>query len=158
MTTPDSPDRKSEGLWGGRFASGMAPEMVPFNLSLPVDGRLWREDIRGSRAWARAIAGAGVITLSERDAILAGLDSVWARIEQEGLAAAAEEDIHSVVERMLREAIGDVAGKLHTGRSRNDQSSTDVRLWGMDAVDAVDGELVRVIRGLLALAGRGWTW
>ena len=142
-------------LWGGRFASGMAPEMVPFNLSLGVDGRLWREDIQGSRAWASALAGAGVITGEERDALLRGLGAVAERIAQEGLDEAPEEDIHSVVERMLREAVGEVAGKLHTGRSRNDQSSTDVRLWGMRAVAEVDVAVARLVTALLALAESG---
>jgi argininosuccinate lyase len=133
----------------------MAPEMVPFNLCLPVDGRLWREDIRGSRAWARALAGAGVVTPEERDALLAGLDAVEDRIGREGLAAAPEEDIHSAVERMLREAAGEVAGKLHTGRSRNDQSATDVRMYGMDACRRIDAELLRLCEGLLVLAEKG---
>jgi len=133
----------------------MAPEMVPLNLCLPVDGRLWREDIQGSRAWATALAAAGVLTDGERDALLAGLDAVAQRIEAEGLEGAPEEDIHSAVERMLREAAGEVAGKLHTGRSRNDQSSTDVRLYGMAAADRIDAELVHLARGLLALAEQG---
>ena len=81
----------------------MAPEMVPLNLSLGVDGRLWAEDVRGSVAWARALAAAGVLTAAERDALVDGLGRVAARIQKEGLAGAAEEDIHSVVERMLRE-------------------------------------------------------
>ena len=144
-----------KGLWGGRFSSGMAPEMVPFNLCLPVDGRLWREDVRGSQAWARALALAGVITRDEADALLRGLDAVAARIGKEGLAGAPDEDIHAAVERMLREAAGDVAGTLHTGRSRNDQSSTDVRLWGTGACDAIDRDLVRLARGLVALAELG---
>jgi len=143
------------GLWGGRFTSGMAPEMVPLNLCLPVDGRLWREDIRGSQAWARALAAAAVITREEADALVRGLEAVGVRIERDGLAGAPEEDIHAVVERMLREAAGDVAGKLHTGRSRNDQSSTDVRLWGMSACEAVDRELVRLAGGLVELAESG---
>jgi argininosuccinate lyase len=155
MATQDPREGQASALWGGRFAAGMAPEMVPFNLCLPVDGRLWREDIRGSRAWARALVGAGVLTPEEGDALLRGLDTVAARIGREGLSGAPEEDIHSAVERMLREAVGDVAGKLHTGRSRNDQSSTDVRLWGMSAADAVDAEVVRLAKGFLTLAESG---
>jgi argininosuccinate lyase len=133
----------------------MAPEMVPLNLSLGVDGRLWREDIRGSVAWVRGLASAGVLTTAERDAIVDGLAKVAVRIEREGLGAATEEDIHSVVERMLREAAGPVAGKLHTGRSRNDQSSTGVRLFGMGAADRIVSELVGLMRSLHALGGRG---
>jgi argininosuccinate lyase len=149
----DSGEAKS--LWGGRFEGGMAPEMVPLNLSLGVDGRLWREDIRGSMAWARALGAAGVLTTGERDAILEGLSTVGGRIEAEGLTDAPEEDIHSVVERMLRETAGPVAGKLHTGRSRNDQSATGVRLYGMEAAGRILMDLVGLARALHGLASRG---
>jgi argininosuccinate lyase len=145
----------SGSLWGARFEGGMAPEMVPLNRSLGVDARLWREDITASRAWARALAGAGVLTEAERDTLIAGLGAVAERIEAEGLAAASEEDIHSVVERMLGEVAGPVAGKLHTGRSRNDQSSTGVRLYGMAAADRVVEELVALGGALHELAGKG---
>lgn len=144
-----------KALWGGRFEGRMAPEMVPFNLSLGVDGRLWREDVRGSVAWARALGRAGVLTAAETAAILAGLVRVTERIEQEGLQEAPEEDIHSVVERMLGEAAGDIAGKLHTGRSRNDQSSTGVRLYGMAATDRIRAELVRLCDALHGWASGG---
>ncbi len=150
---PASPGPKA--LWGGRFSGGMAPEMVPLNLSLDVDARLWREDLRGSVAWARALGAAGVVTEEESAALVAGLERVGERIEREGLASAPEEDIHSVVERMLGEEAGGVAGKLHTGRSRNDQSSTDVRLWGREAADRVRVELLRLLGALYGLAERG---
>ena len=128
-------------LWGGRFEEGMAPEMVPFNLSLGIDQRLWREDVRGSVAWARAIGGAGVLTDDEVTALVEGLAQVAERIENDGLIDAPEEDIHSVIERMLGEEAGPVAGKLHTARSRNDQSSTGVRLYGMAAADRTIDQL-----------------
>jgi argininosuccinate lyase len=133
----------------------MAPEMVPLNLSLGVDGRLWREDVRASIAWARALEGARVITAQERDALVEGLGRVAERIEAEGLAGAPEEDIHSAIERLLGEAAGPVAGKLHTGRSRNDQSSTGVRMHGMAAADRIVGELAALARALNELAARG---
>jgi len=152
----ESPDPPAQGaLWGGRFDEGMAPEMVPLNRSLDVDARLWREDLRGSVAWARALAGAGVLTDREGDALVEGLAVVERRIQAEGLAHAPEEDIHSVVERMLGEAVGPLAGKLHTGRSRNDQSSTDVRLWGMAAADRVGADTTRLLQALLGLAEAG---
>jgi argininosuccinate lyase len=132
----------------------MAPEMVPFNLSLNVDARLWREDVRGSIAWARAIGAAGVLRPDETEAIVAGLERVAERIESEGLSEAPEEDIHSVVERMLGEEVGPVAGKLHTGRSRNDQSATGVRLYGMASADRISGLLVGLAEALLGLAER----
>ncbi|HIF23697.1 MAG TPA: argininosuccinate lyase [Gemmatimonadetes bacterium] len=151
----DGQSESAASQWGGRFEGGMAPEMVPLNLSLDVDQRLWREDLRGSRAWARALSGAGVLTNEEVDAILAGLDAVEARVAQQGLADAREEDIHSVIERMLGEAAGEVAGKLHTGRSRNDQSSTGVRMYGMAAAGRVRGHLIELCRALHGLAGQG---
>jgi len=152
----DSGDREeAKSLWGGRFEGGMAPEMEPFNLSLGIDQRLWREDVRGSVAWARAIGAAGVLTADETDAILAGLEQVAERIEKEGLADAPEEDIHSVIERMLGETAGEVAGKLHTGRSRNDQSSTGVRLYGMAAADRIADQVNGLLQALADLAEQG---
>ena len=133
----------------------MAPEMVPLNLSLHIDQRLWREDIRGSRAWARALGRAQVLTEAEVEAILSGLDVVEARIDEDGLGDAPEEDIHSVIERMLGEAAGDVAGKLHTGRSRNDQSSTGVRAYGMTSAKRIEVDLRALCRALRDLAASG---
>ncbi len=119
-------------LWGGRFSAANDPLMTRFNASLPFDWRLWDADITGSIAWARAIARAGLLTAAERDQIIAGLESLRAEIApdpQAAFADAPDEDIHSYVEHRLTEDIGPVAGKLHTGRSRNDQVTTDVRLW-----------------------------
>lgn len=119
-------------LWGGRFAGETDPLMALFNASLPFDWRLWNADITGSIAWARAIARAGLLAEAEREQIVAGLEAIQAEIAPDPAAAfanAADEDIHSYIERRLIERIGPVAGKLHTGRSRNDQVATDVRLW-----------------------------
>jgi argininosuccinate lyase len=153
MTSDETKDGAS--LWGGRFEEGLAPEMVPLNLSLRIDQRLWREDVRGSVAWARAIGAAGVLSDAEVDVVVEGLGRVAGRIEREGLASATEEDIHSVIERMLREEVGDVAGKLHTGRSRNDQSATGVRLYGMGAVDRLSSLVLDLCEALHGLAERG---
>ena len=131
----------------------MAPEMVPLNRSLDVDIRLWRHDIQGSRAWARAIAGAGVLSSHEADSLVEGLDRVEHRLSQGDFHDAPDEDIHSLVERLLFEEVGSVAGKLHTGRSRNDQVATDLRMWGADATDAVLAELERLLRALHGFAG-----
>jgi argininosuccinate lyase len=146
---------EAKSLWGGRFEGRMAPEMVPFNLSLGVDQRLWREDVRASIAWARALGRAGVLNEQEGSAIVAGLERVGDRIEREGLGDAPEEDIHSVVERMLGEEVGDLAGKLHTGRSRNDQSSTGVRLHGVAAADLILARLAGLGAALHTLAEAG---
>jgi argininosuccinate lyase len=142
-------------LWGGRFDEGMAPEMVPLNLSLDVDGRLWRHDLIGSRAWARALGRAGVLSSAEVDALVAGLDAVEARLERDGIADAPDEDIHSLVERLLTEEAGDVALKLHTGRSRNDQVATDLRLWTRDAIDQLSDGVTGVCEALIGLAEQG---
>jgi len=131
-------------LWGGRFASGPAPEMDRLNRSLPVDFRLWREDVEGSRAWAKAIGSAGVISPAESEELREGLARVGVRLEGWGpgeWASAPDEDIHSLVERLLYEEVGSVAGKLHTGRSRNDQVATDSRLWACGAAARLDVSL-----------------
>lgn len=149
------PTADTGALWGGRFERGMAPAMVPLNLSLDVDRRLWRHDIVGSRAWARALGGAGVLTADEVDALVGGLDALEARLERDGIGQPPDEDIHSLVERLLTEEVGDVALKLHTGRSRNDQVATDLRLW----VREVGGRLSELTTGLaealLTLASTG---
>ena len=142
-------------LWGGRFEGGMAPEMVPFNASLPIDARLWLEDERGSVAWARALGTAGVVTPDEAAELVRGLEGVEARLAAAGVGDAPEEDIHSLVERMLGEEIGELAGKLHTGRSRNDQSSTGVRLYGMRSADEVSGLVLDLVEALAELAETG---
>ena len=126
-------------LWGGRFSAANDPLMARFNASLPFDWRLWEADIAGSIAWAAAICRAGLLTAAERDVIIAGLAALRDEIAADvtgnltGAFGSAgqviDEDIHSYIERRLTERIGSVAGKLHTGRSRNDQIATDVRLW-----------------------------
>lgn len=150
----DEGEKGAEALWGGRFEGGMHPAMVPLNLSLDVDLRLWRQDIQASRAWARALGRAGVLDDEEVGRLLRGLDAVEARLARGLSGPVPDEDIHSLVERLLREEVGAVAGKLHTGRSRNDQVATDVRLWGMEALDSVSAELRRLALALLALAER----
>ena len=128
-------------LWGGRFTAPPDAALDRVNRSLPVDRRLWRQDIRGSRAWVGALAGAGILTEAEADALLEGLESVagtlngWSDADWD---AAPDEDVHTLVERLLTAEVGGVAGKLHTGRSRNDQVATDTRLWGLEAMAALD--------------------
>ena len=140
------------GLWGGRFSERMAPEMVPLNRSLDMDFRFWRQDVRASRAWARALVRAGVISEVEGAAIDRGLLAVAVRLEGMDPATVEDEDIHSLVERLLIEEVGDAGAKLHTGRSRNDQAATDVRLWGMEALASLDGRVVELGRALVDLA------
>jgi argininosuccinate lyase len=150
---PAQPER----LWGGRFAGTPSRDMDVLNRSLPFDRRLWREDIEGSIAWATALGRAGVLTVAEADEICRGLREVrnrlgdWSGDEWERTT---DEDIHSLVERLLREEAGAVAGKLHTGRSRNDQVATDTRLWGLAAAARLDEQLGELLEALLVQAGK----
>lgn len=122
-------------MWGGRFREPMDPRLDRLNRSLPVDKRLWRQDLATNRAWVSALEGVGVLTAAESRELLAGLDKVEALLAGGAADGAQDEDIHSLSERLLGEVAGAVAGKLHTGRSRNDQVATDLRLWTMDALD-----------------------
>ncbi len=142
-------------MWGGRFAEPMDPRLDRLNRSLPVDRRLWREDLATNRAWVRALERCGVVTASERQTMLEGLDAVEKALAGGAADGAADEDIHSLVERLLGGAIGTLAGKLHTGRSRNDQMATDLRLWTMAALKRVDAGLAAVGRSLIGQAERG---
>ena len=142
MTTTLQPaPKKSHKLWGGRFGSGPAPEFDALNNSIGVDFRLWPYDIQASKAWAVALWGAQVLSLDESKAIERGLDAVAARLEEGESPAPADEDVHTLIDRLLHEEIGDVASKLHTGRSRNDQVSTAARLWSMDACKRLDAAI-----------------
>ncbi len=133
----------------------MAPEMEPLNRSLGADFRLWREDVRGSRAWASALLGAGVIDEGEHRELMEGLTRVEERLAAGVPEGAVDEDVHTLVERLLGEEIGPVAGKLHTGRSRNDQVATDLRLWGMAAVAELEEHLGELAGALIELGERG---
>jgi argininosuccinate lyase len=117
-------------LWHGRFTGAPADELLAFTESLSFDRRLWPDDIAGSRAHVRGLARAGLVDDTERDAILGALDAVAAELADGTFAFTRnDEDIHTAVERRVTEVAGTAGGKLHTGRSRNDQTATDVRLW-----------------------------
>lgn len=128
----DPPNMASESgkLWGGRFVGSVDPIMDKFNSSIAYDRHLWNVDLQGSKAYSRGLEKAGLLTKAEMQQILQGLDKVaeeWAQ----GIFKLHpnDEDIHTANERRLKELIGETAGKLHTGRSRNDQVVTDLRLW-----------------------------
>jgi argininosuccinate lyase len=143
MTASDKP-------WGGRFTQAADPTAERFTGSLAFDHRLALHDVRGSAAWAAALARAGVLTAGERDAIAKGLDTVRAELEQGTFPFRPElEDIHMNVERRLLELVGAVGGKLHTGRSRNDQIALDERLYVKEAVDRVGDALRRTQQTLV---------
>jgi argininosuccinate lyase len=140
-------------MWGGRFTGTIDERMARFNNSYPFDCRMWDEDIRGSLAWARQLQHSGVITDDELAALTGGLEAVRAEFAEGRFAALpADEDIHGAVERRLGELTGMVAGKLHTGRSRNDQVATDVRLWTLGAIERADAALRELQAALLAQA------
>ncbi|MEA3345934.1 MAG: argininosuccinate lyase [Chloroflexota bacterium] len=129
-------------LWEGRFTQETDELMERFNRSFDFDRRLYAADIQGSMAYAKALARAGIVTADERDLLLDGLSQVRDEFEEGTFQPApSDEDIHTAVERRLRELIGPVAGKLHTGRSRNDQVVTDVRIYLMEHLDRLDGLL-----------------
>jgi argininosuccinate lyase len=136
-------------MWGGRFGAAPAAIMRQINASIDVDGRLWREDLAGSRAHAAMLRDRGIISGDDAAAILDGLARIEAEYEQEGVPRdAALEDIHMHVEHRLGELIGPAAGRLHTARSRNDQVATDFRMWVRSALGETD-EAVRQLQRVL---------
>src|SRR3989442_9399818 len=138
-------------LWGGRFETGPSEVFERFSGSLEFDRRLFDADIRGSQAFARALERVGILTEGERTRIVAAFDEIRANPDFTG---AIDEDVHTFVIRKLKEKIGALADKIHTGRSRNEQVSLDVRLWLRDECDRASGLLAGVMRGLLDLAER----
>jgi argininosuccinate lyase len=125
-----STDDTHRTLWHGRFASGPADELMAYTASLPFDRHLWRDDLAGSRAHVRGLARAGLLDEGERDAVLGALDAVEAELAAGTFEfAPSDEDVHTAVERRVTELAGPAGAKLHTGRSRNDQVATDLRLW-----------------------------
>ena len=142
-------------MWGGRFALGPSEALHALNRSLPVDHRLWPQDVTASKAWVHALGRLGVLAPAEEAALLDGLDRVAERLADGAAVGAPDEDIHTLVERLLYEEVGSAAGKLHTGRSRNDQVATDLRLWTLGAIDQLDADLAQLGSTLVARARDG---
>ncbi len=142
-------------MWGGRFSTGASEALDALNRSLPVDHRLWPQDVAASKAWVHALGRVGVLLPAEESRLLEGLDHVAERLADGAAVGAPDEDVHTLVERLLYEEIGGVAGKLHTGRSRNDQVATDLRLWTLGAMDQLDGDVAALGRALVARARTG---
>ena len=152
-------DTTSNKMWGGRFAAGPDAIMEAINASISFDQRMAAQDIAGSRAHAAMLAAQNIITDSDADVIREGLLTVLSEIEGGTFNySTALEDIHMNVEARLKEIIGEPAGRLHTGRSRNDQVATDFKLWVRDQFDAAETGLLALIKSLLgqADAGAGW--
>jgi argininosuccinate lyase len=125
-------------LWGGRFTEPTDDDLRALNDSLPFDKRMYNEDIQGSIAYARALVGAGILSKEEAATIVGGLEQVCQEFDAGTFEfRSGDEDIHTAVERRLTEIVGEVGGKLHTGRSRNDQVATDLRLWTTSAIEQV---------------------
>ncbi len=131
-------DSTSHKLWGGRFSIPTAAALEAVNRSIGTDYRLWPFDINLSKAWVVALWGAGVVTLEESKKIEGGLVAVAEKLAAGAAPLPSDEDVHTMIDRMLHEEIGDFASKLHTGRSRNDQVATATRLWAMDACLKLD--------------------
>ena len=143
----------SHKTWGGRFSGATDTRVEAFTESISYDRRLFRHDIRASQAHARMLAEVGLLTAEEADGIVAALDAIGVEIERDEFAFSIQlEDIHTHIERALIERLGDVGRKLHTGRSRNDQVVTDVKLWVRDSLDALDGLLKELQQALLVAA------
>ena len=143
----------SNSMWGGRFAAGPASVMREINASIPFDKRLWKQDIAGSKAHVAMLAKQGIVSAEDAAAISAGLDTIAAEYEADGVPVNLDlEDIHMVTESRLAELIGPAAGRLHTARSRNDQVATDFRLWVRDAIDEVEAGLAQFQQAVLARA------
>ncbi len=145
----------NEKPWGGRFTESTDAFVEAFTASVGFDRRLYRHDIQGSIAHATMLAQVGVLTAKERDAIVKGLQAIGAEIDAGQFAwSTALEDVHMNIEARLTERIGETGKKLHTGRSRNDQVATDLRLYLRDGIDAVRVELKRLRTALVDLAER----
>ena len=140
-------------LWGGRFEGGVAPEIDRFTRALGFDRRLARWDLIGSLAHARMLWEQGILTRADAEAVLAGLAAILAELERGELVVEGEdEDVHSWIERTLIARIGDPGRRVHTGRSRNDQTAVALRLWVRAATVEVVSSLVGLIEVLLAQA------
>ncbi|HEX7938246.1 MAG TPA: argininosuccinate lyase [Gemmatimonadaceae bacterium] len=148
MTAESAASPKAHKLWGGRFATGPAADFDALNNSIGFDFRLWPHDIRLSVAWAQALVGAGVLTSAECKDLENGLAGVTRRLEAGEVPGPGDEDIHTLIDRLLHAEVGDVASKLHTGRSRNDQVATATRLWVIDACGRM-GHAIRQLQSVL---------
>ncbi|MFM9973914.1 MAG: argininosuccinate lyase [Beijerinckiaceae bacterium] len=132
----------SNKMWGGRFESGPAAIMEEINASIDFDKRMWRQDIRGSKAHADMLGATGILSMADVTSIRNGLDQIASEIESQTFTFSRSlEDIHMNIEARLKDIIGEAAGRLHTARSRNDQVALDFRLWVRDTVDELDGQL-----------------
>jgi len=148
--TPGSPEQPADRLWSGRFDSAPDPEAFDFGVSFPFDRRLFQDDVVGSRAWATAIRDAGVLTETDHDAVQAALTEILATgTADPGFVNGPDEDVHSFVERQLVERVGDAGRRLHTGRSRNEQVSLDLRLYLRRRMPAIQQAVLALVKAFV---------
>jgi len=153
MNNADDPTQSPSALWGGRFAEATDEFVQRFTASEAFDRQLAEQDIRGSRAHAKMLAHCGILCQEDLDAIEAGLTQIANEIAAGDFNwQVAREDVHMNIEARLTELIGDAGKKLHTGRSRNDQVATDIRLWLRDAITEIAREITRLQLGIVDLA------
>jgi argininosuccinate lyase len=146
-------ERDKRRLWGGRFSASPAEAFERLNASIPFDIRLAPYDVRGSIAHARMLGRGGIVTLEESEDLVRGLQAVLAEVEAGEFSWTLEdEDVHTALERRLRELVGDVALKLHTGRSRNDQVALDLHLFARDAAEEIEAGVLAAMRALVEVA------
>jgi argininosuccinate lyase len=142
-------------LWGGRFSQDNDGLMKLFNKSILIDKRLWKQDIKCSKEWSSSIAKNGLLTKQEVDLIHKGLTQIYDEWSNDQFEIRInDEDIHTANERRLKEIIGDVAMKLHTGRSRNDQVATDMKLWLIDNMFELKMALLNLIQCAIIRANK----
>ncbi|WP_341707706.1 argininosuccinate lyase [Halopseudomonas sp.] len=150
-----SQDKTTNQSWGGRFSEPVDAFVARFTASVDFDKRLYKHDIQGSIAHATMLAKVGVLTDAERDTIIDGLNAIRGEIEAGQFDWRVDlEDVHMNIEAKLTDRIGITGKKLHTGRSRNDQVATDIRLWLREEIDVIVAELIRLQTGLLDQAER----
>ncbi|KAK2977977.1 hypothetical protein RJ640_023515 [Escallonia rubra] len=150
--TAQAPPKEAK-LWGGRFEEGVTDAVERFTESISFDKALYKHDILGSRAHASMLAHQGLISDSDRDSIIGGLEQIEKQIEDgEFVWRADREDVHMNIEAALTDLVGEPAKKLHTARSRNDQVSTDFRLWCRDAIDVIVARIKLLQVALVTLA------
>ena len=140
-------------LWGGRFETGPSEVFERFSGSLHFDKRLLDADCRGSQAFARALQQVGIVTAEECTALVAAFEQIRVDATQPGfIEGAVDEDVHTLVIRKLKDRVGALADKIHTGRSRNEQVSLDIRLWLREEIDSIVHQLALVMAALVAMA------
>ena len=150
-------ERDRRPLWGGRFDASPAEAFERLNASIPFDVRLAPYDVRGSISHARMLGERGIVTREESEELVRGLRAVLEEVESGRFSwALADEDVHTAVERRLKEIVGDVALKLHTGRSRNDQVALDLHLFVWDAAEGIRKGLLETMRALVEVAEAHW--